>query len=102
MRAVIGGLVAGLALAATLASCRMESAFRHRRLTGTCEGACDHYLACKRSRNADARAACVSECRDVFQDAESLRAFESLSCRDAVEYVEGPSGRGPGQIVGEP
>ncbi len=94
--AVIVGLVLGFALA----SCRLDGAFRTRQLTGTCEGACDHYLNCKRSGDAVVREACVTECRDTLQDTESLRAFESLDCRDTVEYVEGDTGRGPGQLVG--
>lgn len=96
----LAAVIAGLALGVSLASCRLEGSWKQRRLTGTCEGACDHYLACKRNGEAAARTACVSECRDVFQDAESLRAFESLECRDAVEYVEGDTDRGPGTMYG--
>ena len=81
-------------------ACRFEVG-RSRRLTGTCEGACDHYLGCKKSGDGAARTACVSECREVFQDEESLRAFESLECVDVIEYVEGDSGKGPGQMVAE-
>lgn len=101
MRSTLAAVASGVALAATLMSCRIESTWRARRTTGTCEGACDHYLACKRTGGGDARVACVAECREVLQDPESLRAFESLSCRDAIEYVEGDSGRGPGQMVGD-
>lgn len=92
------GLALGLALAG---GCRLEGSWKNRRLTGTCEGACDHYLACKRSGDPAAKNACVSECREVFFDDESLRAFESLECRDVVEYVEGESGTGPGVMVGK-
>jgi hypothetical protein len=77
-----------LVLAALAASCLPRFA-RSRRLTGTCEGACDHYLACKDAHTPAAEQSCVTECRQVFADEESLRAFESLSCRDAVEYVDG-------------
>lgn len=95
--AVIVGLVVGIAFAT---SCRLDGAGRRRQLTGTCEGACDHYLACKRAGDAVVRDACIVECRDTLQDVESLRAFESLECRDTIEYVEGDTGRGPGQMVG--
>jgi len=81
-----------LALAATcllLASCLVRM-IQGRRLTGTCDGACNHYLDCKNERHPDALDACVSDCAQVFSDTESLRAFESLSCANAVEYVEGP------------
>lgn len=92
--------LAGLVLGTSLVACRIDAGFRQRRLTGTCEGACDHYLSCKRTNDAGRHQACVSECREVFQDVESLRAFESLECDAVVEYVEGESGRGPGQMVG--
>ncbi|HTM20677.1 MAG TPA: hypothetical protein VL172_09225 [Kofleriaceae bacterium] len=67
-----------------------------RQLTGTCDGVCDYYLACKQSADAKTRDACVQECSFIFSDDESLMAFESLECPDAVAYVEGPSGRAPG------
>jgi hypothetical protein len=81
-------LVLVLAIAALSASCLARLATT-RRLTGTCEGACDHYLACKDERTPTAARSCVAECHQVFADADSLRAFESLSCPDAVEYVDG-------------
>lgn len=65
-------------------------------LTGTCEGACEHYAQCKGGISKDTRAACLDECPGVFADRESLMAFESLSCEDTIEYVEGPSHRPPG------
>jgi hypothetical protein len=92
-------LVLGLALGIAIGACRFEQ-YRPPHLTGTCAGACDHYLGCKRNSDPAARTACISECGDVFQDEESLRAFESLECRDTIEYVEGESGRGPGTMVG--
>lgn len=98
LRTAVAGVVIGVALAA----CRLPSPFgSNRKLTGTCDGACARYLDCKDVGEASAHAACVDECRDVFHDAESIRAFESLECRDVIEYVEGPSGRGPGTMVGD-
>jgi hypothetical protein len=82
----VRGLVAGLALAALIASCVVNRLVGPR-LTGTCEGACSHYVACKNGK-AD-RGRCLSECPDVFADRDSLMAFESLSCPNAVEYVDG-------------
>jgi hypothetical protein len=81
-------LVVVAALAAS--SCIVRTA-PSRRLTGTCEGACAHYLDCKGARGGATEQSCVVDCRQVFADDESLRAFESLSCEDAVEYVDGPS-----------
>jgi hypothetical protein len=80
--------LAGLAIAAAMTGCFLRSATT-RRLTGTCAGACDHYLACKRDDDPAKRVQCVRECGDIFSDEDSLMAFESLSCRDAVEYVDG-------------
>jgi hypothetical protein len=83
-------LLAVLAIAALSASCLTRLATT-RRLTGTCAGACDHYLSCKDAHTPAAEQSCEAECSQVFADEDSLRAFESLSCRDAVEYVDGAS-----------
>jgi hypothetical protein len=61
------------------------------RLTGTCSGACDHYTECKAGHGNFDKARCNSECPEVFSDSDSLMAYESLSCKDAVEYVDGTS-----------
>jgi len=63
------------------------------RLTGTCEGACDHYTECKPGHAEHDKARCNSECPEVFDDRDSLMAYESLSCKDAVEYVDGTNPR---------
>ncbi len=88
-----GALAAGLF---AVVACAPRAYIVQRQLTGTCDGACDYYLACKRSDDPPTRDACVKECGFIFSDDESLMAFESLECSDAVAYVEGPSGRGPG------
>ena len=76
------------------AACRAPAFLTGPRLSGTCEGACDHYFDCRGGGQSDrAEANCVADCHDVFSDEESLRAFESLSCPDAVEYVEGARAR---------
>jgi hypothetical protein len=58
-------------------------------LTGTCDGACAHYTQCKAGHGNADRQRCVAECPGVFSDRDSLMAYESLSCEDAVEYVDG-------------
>ncbi|HET7500682.1 MAG TPA: hypothetical protein VFK02_06745 [Kofleriaceae bacterium] len=58
-------------------------------LTGTCDGACAHYVQCKPSHSDVDRRRCLTECPDVFSDRDSLMAYESLSCDDAVEYIDG-------------
>jgi hypothetical protein len=63
------------------------------RLTGTCDGACAHYIECKPGHPEGERARCRQECPGVFADRDSLMMYESLSCKDAVEYVDGSPAR---------
>ncbi|HEY0195558.1 MAG TPA: hypothetical protein VGC42_30800 [Kofleriaceae bacterium] len=63
------------------------------RLTGTCDGACDHYVECKPGHRPVDRERCVRECPDAFSDRDLLMAYESLGCEDAVEYVDGTHAR---------
>ena len=58
-------------------------------VTGTCDGACAHYVSCKPGNPEADRARCLEECPQVFSDADSIMGYESLSCKDAVEYVDG-------------
>ncbi len=90
-------LLAALALAAALGGCLVRYVVGPR-LTGTCDGACEHYVACRgqADRGGSVRQACLSECPDVFGDRDTIMAFESLSCPDTVEFVEGGSHRPPG------
>jgi hypothetical protein len=96
-------LVLALALVAGLSSACAHRARgpKFSRPTGTCAGACDLYLWCKAERGqhvaASAKSACELECADVFSGADALAAFEGLSCEDAIAFVEGESGRGPGE-----
>ncbi|MEM9491853.1 MAG: hypothetical protein AAGC55_22095 [Myxococcota bacterium] len=96
-------LIAILIVVAILAaSCvRRAGEPANRPLTGTCEGACTYYLACK-SRQGDAvtphhRASCQRECADIFTSRDSLMALESLGCADLLAFIEGASGRAPGE-----
>jgi len=84
-----------LVIAALLGGCVVRYVMGPR-LTGTCDGACAHYADCKGGVSAEIRGACLAECPDVFGDRESLMSFESLSCEDTIEYVEGPNHRPPG------
>ncbi len=63
------------------------------RLTGTCDGACAHYIECKPGHADADRMRCNAECPQVFSDRDSLMAYESLSCKDALEYVDGTTPR---------
>ena len=62
-------------------------------LTGTCDGACAHYVECKTGHSAADGKRCSTECPEVFSDRDSLMAYESLACEDAVEFVDGPASR---------
>jgi hypothetical protein len=97
---VLPGLLGGAALAIALvasAACRPPRFLTGPRLSGTCEGACDHYFACKGDGPTEvAKTRCVADCHDVFSDEDSLRAYESLGCDDAVEYVDGARARAAG------
>lgn len=99
MRCVM--ILAGL-LFVIQASC-FHNSFRNQRRwrTGTCTGACAYYAHCKEMRNEpisdEVRAACLAECDEVFSSSESILAFESLVCEDAIAFVEGTSGRAPGE-----
>lgn len=97
-----------LALCVLLAAAcsRQPRPERPRLTTGTCEGACRHYMGCKRLDSPVVFDACVAECREIFteggeSDRDSLRDYERLSCSAATAFVEGASGRGPGE-AGEP
>lgn len=85
---VVLGLAVGLVLATLIAGCVVHRVAGPR-LTGTCDGACAHYVACKGGATTDERARCQAECPDVFSDRDSLMAYESLACPDAIEFVDG-------------
>lgn len=76
-----------------LAGCVVRHLVGGPRLTGTCDGACAHYIECKPGHPEGQRARCETECPGVFSDSESLMMYESLSCKDAVEYVDGTARR---------
>jgi hypothetical protein len=78
-----------IAIPAALPACAVMRTFTGRRVTGTCQGACDRYVSCKAGATDGDRQRCLSECPDVFSDPESIGAFESLECADAVGYVDG-------------
>jgi len=87
VRSVLLG-VALLVGAAGTTSCIVKR-LQGPRLTGTCNGACAHYIECKPGHPEADAVRCRQECPDVFSDRESLMMYESLECRDAVEYVDG-------------
>jgi hypothetical protein len=79
-------------IGATLASC-IVNRLTGPHLTGTCDGACAHYVECKPGHSNHDGQRCRTECPGVFADTDSLMAYESLSCKDAVEFVDGTNPR---------
>ena len=78
----------GVLLGLFVAGCLVPRATGPR-LTGTCEGACAHYVDCKPGHPLADRTRCTAECPSVFTDQDSLMGYESLTCRDAVEFIDG-------------
>jgi hypothetical protein len=85
------------------AGCAHYQVRRHPgRPTGTCPGACAHYVDCKGSPQDDRLyATCVDECREIYEDPQVLVEYERLRCDDAVAFIEGESGRPPGSLAAE-
>jgi hypothetical protein len=77
------------ALTVAISACAVMRTFTGRRVTGTCQGACERYVSCKAGTTDIDLQRCLSECPQVFSDPESIAAFESLECADAVGYVDG-------------
>ena len=78
----------GLLFGILIAGCMARGAAGPR-LTGTCDGACAHYVECKAGHLQADRMRCTAECPQVFADPDSLMGYESLRCEDAVEFVDG-------------
>ena len=93
MSGALRGLALGVVITLVITSCIVRNLVSGPRLTGTCSGACAHYIECKPGHPERDRVRCQRECPTVFEDRDSLMAYESLSCRDAVEYVDGTAPR---------
>lgn len=78
-----------LGVTAALPACAVMRTFTGRRVTGTCQGACERYISCKPGATVADEQRCLSECPQVFSDPDSIAAYESLECADAVGYVDG-------------
>jgi hypothetical protein len=85
---VILGLGLGLVLSLSMIGC-IVNRLTGPQLTGTCDGACAHYVQCKPGHRDADRTRCAAECPDVFSDRDSLMAYETLTCDDAVDFVDG-------------
>lgn len=89
---IAGGLVA-LAFVSTGSGCFARRTAGTYQLTGTCDGACAHYIECKPGHPEADRTRCTRECPEVFSDRDSLMGYESLECPAAVEYIDGAPNR---------
>lgn len=96
------GLTLALILSFVGISCgaQQRSYVGPERVTGTCSGACQHYVHCKSNDSDALYDACVAECRGIFiddgvRDRGSLRGLERLSCVEMVSFVEGKNGHEP-------
>lgn len=91
------GVIVALIVIMTFAGCIVKHLVGGPRLTGTCKGACNHYVECKAGAHKEDRVRCETECPDVFSDRDSLMAYETLSCKNAVEYVDGTQPQAAGK-----
>jgi len=92
LAAALGALAVAAAAAVATSGCVVRR-LTGPSLTGTCDGACAHYVECKAGHGVADRDRCMAECPDVFSDRDSLMTYESLVCEDAVEYVDGSAAK---------
>ena len=78
----------------------LSAACSSKSSTGTCDGACAHYLKCKSADNPENRNACLPECAKRSLSADELRQFEQTDCAAAIAQVEEQSGGGGGTAGG--
>lgn len=97
VRRLIDALVIAAIAGMIALGCVRNNSRTHRVHHGTCEGACAHYMNCKQSADEQLYDACVLECPDVFADEQALREFEDMTCEATLDFVEGDSGRPPGE-----
>lgn len=90
---MIRWLVISVLLVVVMGSCIVRNLGGGPRLTGTCDGACAHYVECKPAHSDSDRSTCKAECPQVFSDRDSLMAYESMTCKNAVEFVDGDGQR---------
>jgi hypothetical protein len=88
-------LVIALALAGTLTGCIVRHVAGESRVTGTCDGACDHYVECRPGHAPADRERCLHECPEVLSDRDALVSFELLECDEVLSFVDGDHPRSP-------
>jgi hypothetical protein len=90
---MIRGIIGSALISLLVASCIVRHFGGGSALTGTCDGACAHYVECKPAHLDSDRAKCQTECPGVFSDRDSLMAYENMSCKNAVEFIDGDGTR---------
>jgi hypothetical protein len=78
----------GLGLGLGLGGCKIHQ-LAGGQATGTCDGACKHYVDCKPGHPHGDFERCEQECPSVLGDSDARSEFERLSCEDALEFVDG-------------
>jgi hypothetical protein len=77
------------------AACVKRQTQGSSQVSGTCEGACQHYVSCKRSDDPRVLRECVRDCATIYtddngvEDSETLGLFERLDCEETISFVEG-------------
>lgn len=84
--------------------CVKSQSVTRTRASGSCAGACSHYISCSGKDSKEVYAACFRECRFAYsdrgnEDKRTLGHIESFDCAEIVSFVEGSSGRAPGAPV---
>lgn len=88
-------IATAVVLALALGACVKRQTLGSRQVTGTCEGACEHYASCKKGDDPALLRRCVRECKVIYaddagvEDTETLGLFERLDCEEAIGFVEG-------------
>lgn len=90
-----------LAFAAVATGCVKKQTMATQSYSGSCEGACRHYVVCKSEDDGRIYRACVRECRIIFaedgvEDQGTLGELERLDCEEVLGFIEGDAGVEPG------
>jgi hypothetical protein len=60
--------------------------------SGTCDGACAHYLGCKNIDTPDNRTQCTDQCASLNLTPDQLANYEATDCQTAIAAIDGNGG----------
>jgi len=60
--------------------------------SGTCAGACTHYLQCKGNVDPNAQPACMTKCQQMKLTVAQLQQYEATDCATAIWQAESSGG----------